>query len=224
MNIFRFIGDMAHLLSFLLLLWRLKQSKSAAGISLRSQELYLLVFVTRYLDLFTNYYSLYNSCMKVIYITASAAVVYVIRFREPYKTTYDAGRDTFPHWKYLVAPLAVLSLFVNDGLLKFGYFNYVFEIFWSFSIYLEAVAIIPQLLLLQRLKEVENITSHYVFALGSYRFFYILNWIYRWYRTPYYRAYIAWFCGVVQTGLFADFFYHYVKSKSAGLTNVPLPQ
>jgi ER lumen protein retaining receptor len=30
----------------------------AAGISLKTQELYLLVFVTRYLDLFTNWVSL----------------------------------------------------------------------------------------------------------------------------------------------------------------------
>ena len=29
-----------------------------AGISLKTQELYLLVFVTRYLDLFTNFVSL----------------------------------------------------------------------------------------------------------------------------------------------------------------------
>ena len=41
---------------------------------------------------------------------------------------------------------------------------------------------------------------------------YILNWIYRVYTTPHYRAYIAWTCGVIQTALFADFFYHYVKA------------
>ena len=39
---------------------------TAAGISLRTQELYLLVFLTRYLDLFYSYISLYNSVMKVI--------------------------------------------------------------------------------------------------------------------------------------------------------------
>ena len=41
--------------------------------------------------------------------------------------------------------------------------------FWAFSIYLEAVAIWPQLQLLQKQKRVANITSYYVVALGAYR-------------------------------------------------------
>ncbi len=41
---------------------------STAGISLKSQELFLLVFITRYLDIFTNFYSLYNTAMKIVYL------------------------------------------------------------------------------------------------------------------------------------------------------------
>ena len=37
-----------------------------------SQELYLIVFLARYLDLFTSFHSLYNTCMKLIFIGASA--------------------------------------------------------------------------------------------------------------------------------------------------------
>lgn len=40
------------------------------------------------------------------------------------------------------------------------------QAFWTISIYLEALAILPQLILLQRYREVENLTSHYVFLLG----------------------------------------------------------
>jgi ER lumen protein retaining receptor len=50
---------------------------------------------------------------------------------------------------------------------------------WAFSIYLEAVAILPQLFILQRTGEAEAITTHYLAALGVYRAFYIPNWIYR---------------------------------------------
>ena len=35
------------------------------GISGKSQVLFAVVFTARYLDLFTNYISLYNTCMKV---------------------------------------------------------------------------------------------------------------------------------------------------------------
>ena len=42
--------------------------------------------------------------------------------------------------------------------------------FWAFSIYLEAVAILPQLVLLQRSGNVDNLTGQYVLFLG-YVFF-----------------------------------------------------
>jgi hypothetical protein len=73
-------------------------TKNASGISIKTQELYLLVFVTRYLDLFTTFYSVrysflleckwkltilitqvYNSLMKVLYISATAYIVYMVR-------------------------------------------------------------------------------------------------------------------------------------------------
>lgn len=53
------------------------------------------------------------------------------------------------------------------------------EILWSFSIYLEAVGILPQLFMLSRTGEAETITTHYLFALGAYRALYIPNWVYR---------------------------------------------
>lgn len=42
----------------------------------------------------------------------------------------------------------------------------LFQVFWAFSIYLEAVAILPQLVLLQRSGNVDNLTGQYVFFLG----------------------------------------------------------
>ena len=59
---------------------------------------------------------------------------------------------------------------------------------WSFSIFLEAVAILPQMFLLQRLGEAETITTHYIFALGAYRALYLLNWIYRYVPFSYISA------------------------------------
>ena len=36
-----------------------------------------------------------------------------------------------------------------------------------------------QLFMVSKTGEAESITSHYLFALGSYRGLYILNWVYR---------------------------------------------
>lgn len=79
---------------------------------------------------------------------------------------------------------------------------------WSFSIWLESVAILPQLFMLQRTGEAETITTHYIFALGAYRALYIPNWIWRYWMENYFDV-IAVVAGVVQTVLYSDFFYIY---------------
>jgi ER lumen protein retaining receptor len=70
-------------------------------------------------------------------------------------------------------------------------------VLWSFSIWLESVAILPQLFIIQRTGEAENITTHYLFALGAYRALYIPNWIYRYYADDYLDP-IATVAGVIQ--------------------------
>jgi hypothetical protein len=184
MNIFRFLGDMSHVFSIIVLLLRLRVVKNAAGISLRTHELFLIVFCARYLDLFTTFYrwvecasfsraieriermsessewaintlslspafvqnlfslfifflfrssflpsflpsllltgfslafntsinlhllllsvcslhsfhqtkSVYNSCMKILYISTTAYVVYMIRYTDPIASTYDKAQ------------------------------------------------------------------------------------------------------------------------------------
>jgi len=219
MNIFRLIGDMTHVLSFIALLLKLWGAKNATGISVKTQELFLLVFCTRYLDLFTNFFSVYNTCMKILYIVLSGGLVYLLHFVEPFKTTAPKAHDldVVQHWKILVAPCAVLALIINEAFEPM-------EILWTFSIYLEAVAIIPQIYVLMKSKDCDNITSHYIVLLGSYRFFYILNWIYRAMYEPYYHSHwIVYISGVIQTVLYADFFYYYYLSWRSGDRKIKLP-
>mmetsp|Transcript_34625 Transcript_34625/g.51674 ORF Transcript_34625/g.51674 Transcript_34625/m.51674 type:complete len:229 (-) Transcript_34625:584-1270(-) len=215
MNIFRLCGDMSHVFSIIVLLLRLRVARNAQGISVRTHELFLLVFVTRYLDLFTTFYSLYNSCMKVLYIVTSAAIIYMIRFSEPICSTYDKAQDTFLHWKFAVAPCAIVAILTH--IFQNGFVVDILELLWTFSIYLESVAILPQLIVLQRYREVENLTGNYIFFMGAYRALYIVNWVYRAFNEPFYQHhFVVYFCGVLQTLLYADFFYYYVKSKAKG--------
>uniref|UniRef100_A0A7S2MV43 ER lumen protein-retaining receptor n=1 Tax=Helicotheca tamesis TaxID=374047 RepID=A0A7S2MV43_9STRA len=215
MNIFRLSGDMSHVFSIIVLLLRLRVAKNAQGISVRTHELFLVVFVTRYLDLFTTFYSLYNSCMKILYIVTTAAIIYMIRFSEPICSTYDKAQDTFLHWKFAVLPCAIIATITH--MIGSGLSISPIELLWTFSIYLESVAILPQLIVLQRYREVENLTGNYIFFMGAYRALYILNWVYRAYYEPFYQHhFVVYFCGVLQTLLYADFFYYYVKSKAKG--------
>jgi ER lumen protein retaining receptor len=220
MNIFRLCGDMSHVFSILVLLLRLRVAKNASGISLRTHELFLLVFLTRYTDLFTTYYSLYNSCMKVLYIASTASIVYSIRAREPICSTYDKSQDTFRHVEFAILPcvvLAILTHLITGEGRSYDLFRNLQEILWMFSIYLESIAILPQLIVLQRYREVENLTGNYIFFMGAYRALYIVNWVYRaYYEVGYRHHYVVYFCGVLQTLLYVDFFYYYFMSKRRG--------
>jgi ER lumen protein retaining receptor len=157
------------------------------------------------------------------------------------RPTNDPSIDTF-RVEYLVGPALVLGILFN-------YSYSVTEVTWSFSIFLEAVAILPQLFILQRTGEAETITTHYLAALGAYRGLYIPNWIYRcvivntrrlvrvyaWYLRPLTctwgkRRYfaeqlvdpISITAGLVQTGLYLDFFYVYFTKYVAHAKSCPM--
>jgi ER lumen protein retaining receptor len=137
----------------------------------------------------------------------SLLIVLLMRFKEPYKSSYyesTARYDTFQIFLILI-PCIALAVFVHYG-------NAVKELLWTFSIYLEAVAILPQIFVLHYTKTIENLTAHYMFFLGSYRGLYILNWIYRYLTEMYYRQWLVWISGAIQTVLYVDFFFHYIKA------------
>ena len=85
------------------------------------------------------------------------------------------------------------------------------------SIWLEAVTVIPQLWMIQKTGEASNVTAHYLFALGMYRGLYIVNWFYR-YVVEGIVDWIAVSAGLLQTALYADFFYLYVTRIMRGET------
>lgn len=132
MNIFRLAGDVSHLLAIIILLVKIWRSRSCAGepgnrhcwklvpcspvslpplgISGKSQVLFALVFITRYLDLVTSFISVYNTCMKIFFILSTFATLYLVFFK--FKATYDSNNDTF-RAELLVIPVAGLSVLVN---------------------------------------------------------------------------------------------------------------
>uniref|UniRef100_T2MGQ4 ER lumen protein retaining receptor 2 n=1 Tax=Hydra vulgaris TaxID=6087 RepID=T2MGQ4_HYDVU len=223
MNVFRLVGDLSHLLAILLLLWKIWKTRSCAGVSGKSQALFALVFLTRYLDLFTTFVSVYNTFMKIVFLVATFATCYLILFK--FKATYDSNHDSF-RAEFLVVPLAGLAVLVNHELTVFerlyinGPSNQAYmvkscksfmDIFYLFGVSGNSSSIIYD----SKTGEAESITSHYLFALGSYRALYLLNWIYRYYFEGFFDL-IAIVSGCVQTVLYCDFFYLYITKVLKG--------
>ncbi|KAG9506707.1 hypothetical protein J7337_000241 [Fusarium musae] len=162
--------------------------------------------VFRVADLFKTD-SLYNFIFKIMFLGSQGYIIYLMT--NAYKPTNDPNVDTF-RVQYLLAGAAVLAI-------VFPYHYTISEILWAFSIWLESVAILPQLFMLQRTGEAETITTHYLFALGSYRALYIPNWIYRYFAETNHKVdTIAIIAGIVQTVLYSDFFYIYYTKVMKG--------
>lgn len=205
MNLFRLLGDLSHMVSCGILLYSIESNRSINGISLKTHSLYLLVFVIRYVDLLYKFFSVYNSLMKVFFISTSVYTLYLMVKKYPKTIREDV--DTFPV-KLLLGFAAVCSLI-------FTHAYSVREVTWSFSVWLEAVAILPQLFMLRRTGLAENITVHYIFALGIYRALYIFNWLYRYFAEGKYD-YVAILAGILQTLIYSDFFYIYYTKVMQG--------
>lgn len=205
-NIFRIAADVSHLASVFILIEAIRKTKQIDGISLKTQVLYVLVFCTRYLDLLKfSWTSVYNTIMKIFFIGSSIYVINLIqksKISNPVAYRDMLVRDTF-HIKYLLGGCTVLALLTSKSFR-------VLELCWTFSVWLESLAILPQLFMLSRSRKAGTLTTHYIFALGLYRALYIPNWIWR-YVAEERLDKLSIVTGIIQTALYSDFFYIYYK-------------
>jgi ER lumen protein retaining receptor len=108
-----------------------------------------MVFTTRYLDLVTMWYieipdglsiwdfvSVYNTVLKLLYLSCTYGLLLSFLI---FRDTYDADNDQFCK-AVVVVPALLLAH-------SFAYYNETVEVLWTFSIFLEVVAMLPQLLL-----------------------------------------------------------------------------
>lgn len=201
-NVFRITGDILHAASSALLIRKIHTSHSCAGISLKTQLIYAFVFMTRYLDIFWNFESIYNWLFKIYYLVTTFYTIYLIAFK--YSDSYQSPLDKTPVL-FIIIPSYVVGLIAARPWT-------LFEAFWTGSLFLEAFAMVPQFYMLALSCTIENFTADYVATLGGYRAFYIFNWIYRTARGVS-LGWVQWTTGIIQTLLYAQFFFYWLRSK-----------
>lgn len=209
--IFRIFADFAHIKSKIILLKKILSTKSCSGISFKTQFLYLIVFITRYLDLFElkiikyrTLMQIYLFLMKSFYIIFSALIIYLMKYSYFYST--DNLNDTFD-LKY-ISPLFILSIFFKDRTRT--PLKYLIEYLYAFSILLESIAIIPQMVMLNNTQECETFNSEYIFYLGLYRLLYVGSWIFKIFKGKKIDI-LVFISGIIQSLLYVDFFISYYR-------------
>lgn len=136
---------------------------------------------------------------------------------------YARTREREKAWKFgafclggslLLAPFTML-IFQDKPL--WGWMEFL----WTFSIILESVCILPQLLLLRQTNVPTVLDSYYLLTLGSYRAFYILNWIWRELDDTSFRKpdAVSIIFGCIQTAFYVDFAWVYYSRQRVKLRN-----
>ncbi|XP_021720103.1 putative ER lumen protein-retaining receptor C28H8.4 [Chenopodium quinoa] len=209
----------------LLLLYKLTITKTCSGLSMKTQELtviFLIIKIMCYFTLLPKIHVLLDS----ISLASTLWVIYMMRYK--LQNTYMQELDTMPLY-YVLVPCAVVALIGHPGWQS----DIVTRFLYMYFTTIEAVSVLPQLLLIQNAKLVEPFTAHYVFALGVARFFSCANWIFLLINTKgglltqigqgHLYLLVILLSEVVQTFILADFCYYYVKSVMEGQRTMRLP-
>jgi len=152
---------------FILLLHKIQSYQTVAGLSARSLELYAIFFVLR----------LTSTCQKNGYIPVDrsgdwlyqaidlASLLMVlnllycthVRHRSTYQADLDMGLEVYRG----ALVLALVGCFVHGDLNH----NLLFDVIWTVSLLIDMVALVPQLVLMYKLQNIEALNAHFVFAI-----------------------------------------------------------
>lgn len=210
-------GAMARTFGFLVLNLKIFAGRHAAGVSVKTLQLYCLVSASRvasivqhegYLPVDKSGDWLYHWIEYAALVLAGTALY---GCTGPFRATYRGDADKI-RAAYLAAPTLVLALLVHPNLTR----DFVSDVAWTYSMYLEALALVPQLYLFQMgtAGVVDRLHAHFVAALGFGRALEFVFWIFSHKdlamgsgaRLP---GYILVGSIFLQLLLQADFFYYY---------------
>ncbi|CAJ1949539.1 unnamed protein product [Sphenostylis stenocarpa] len=180
---FFLVSEVIHSVGILALTYKLFALKTCSGLSLITQELTALFLAARLVSSKDFLYSL-QSALDFISLCLTLVVIWMIRFK--LKASYIKELDNMKLY-FVVVPSAILAVLVHPFSTQWS----ITRVAIAFSIYLEAVSVLPQLRFMQNAKVaslgsvqmIETFTGYYVFALGVSRFMALAHWIIQIYDT-----------------------------------------
>lgn len=223
------LSALTQCLAFLIIVLKVINSNNTSGLSINTLICYMILLICRLTStiFFTGYLPSDSSgdwFYQLTEITSVVLIIILIYFiKNKYKDTSDTMLDTVQYY-YLACPAYGLALIVHTTLNSF----FFTDVNWTFSMYLEAVAIFPQIKLFTSKKgQIETYTSHYVALCGLSRLLSLLFWwdTYGELNTDSnsafslfskFSGYFIIFSQVLQLIILADYYYLYFKSIMKG--------
>mmetsp|Transcript_14628 Transcript_14628/g.45998 ORF Transcript_14628/g.45998 Transcript_14628/m.45998 type:complete len:287 (+) Transcript_14628:131-991(+) len=239
-------GDFSFLLTYasllrcfglMLLVLKLRRSGSAAGVSAKSLQCYVAVFTTRLASILRHEgYLPYDKSGDWLYhvvegLALLATVAALVLVHHTYNLTYEENNDSFGSFPPLPANLGALAIVFPCGLaaallhpsLNRDWFS---DVAWTYSMYTESFAVLPQLFLFQKQassrETVEPLIGHFVAALGFSRLVEMAFWMSSFTELSdrygnRHVGVIVLVAQILHLIIMGDFFYFYLTSLKRGL-------
>mmetsp|Transcript_27473 Transcript_27473/g.77032 ORF Transcript_27473/g.77032 Transcript_27473/m.77032 type:complete len:339 (-) Transcript_27473:60-1076(-) len=171
------------------LLHRLMVQKNAQGISRKTQEILLLVYLLRYGHIEQLFFpefefhgwNEYGTLLSLFLILSTLCAMAVMTpwMQHPVYNTYRAEQDDFPHWLFLLLPSVCLGF---DRWMSHENPQMVFQ---DTASILESFALLPQIQMYRKFKHVESFSSGlYIFLIGLHHTIGSIFWMYAGYMYP----------------------------------------
>uniref|UniRef100_A0A7S2GHT0 ER lumen protein-retaining receptor n=1 Tax=Octactis speculum TaxID=3111310 RepID=A0A7S2GHT0_9STRA len=229
--------------AFIILNIKMFTSNSASSVSLKTLEAYIVVFFWRLVSIMRHEgYLPYDSSGDWFYhvveftsLVSACVAVYQLFYK--YRGTYDDSKDAFGNLGipsflgvlYIVLPCLILAVIFHPNLNK----DFISDASWTFSMYLESLAILPQLYMFQKQASgtgsgvIEVLVSHSVFALGFARVVESAFWMSSFHELhsgagSQFVGWVVLLSQFIHVALMGDFFYFYFLSLQSG-TAMQLP-
>jgi uncharacterized protein with PQ loop repeat len=163
-------SSLTSMFAFLMVCLKIEMNKSARGVSLKMFECYFLLLACRLCSIipFQGYLPLDRSgdwlyqTIEMISLGLVGLIIYMCRKR--YAATYSKDSDVFKHY-YLAVGCFILALILHPYLNAFM----PADVCWTFALYLESMAVLPQLFMFQKDKRVEPFTTHFLAGQAASR-------------------------------------------------------
>jgi len=201
----------------LLVLRVVKKTHSVQGLSVKTQQLYAVVFFTRLMFKVVYEEDYLYSLIEVIATLLTLYLIFLIRVQ--YVSTYQAENDTFKD-AYILGPCLVLAIFLHPSVTDRWFVN----VLWAFSTYLEAVALLPQLFVFHTASRiVDNMTSLWIVSLFLSRLLECTFWFVALFFKGYMKIWssIVWYViltETVHTLLLFDFVRKFYRCYQQGMS------
>jgi len=197
---------------------KIKMQKSVAGISGHSFVMYCIVYAFRQVLLIPAFsWRALDSWVTEVLLSGSLVMVLEVTWSvfKTHRDTYQADLDIL-HVKFLVPSCFILAVLVHP---TFTFETPTYAYFWSCCLYLDVLALMPQVVMMGRSGgKLEACSCNFVAVTALSRMVDLIAW---WSDErndlvdPFSRGLIIFF-HVLHLLLVADFMYYFIKARCAG--------